>query len=198
MSDYLKYTTGGLKGSIYVFQDSITQKIDTLKVTNNRMDKIRKFIGPFGNTESMEVRFMRLTGSEKVGTNPAFFIEYMASAKLNRVSAWIMLYKKDSVLNFDSRLFTNDFIDESSIQQPYKPLIVTEHTFWGFCDSINVKGKTYFQVYENLTKVSNIDSATESTCHTYFSIDYGLLKFSLKDSKQSITKELIYTEIKRE
>ncbi len=199
LGQYLSYTANVDKGSIFVYRDSITGLIDTFLVSENK--GIENLIA---NTSSQEsdpyiIQTMTYTMISKPSITDSFNwdIRITASASAHSTFASISYTQSNPILTYVdhfARIYSEPFVTtEKSIS--YKDVQLAKGQF----PSYDLHGKTYATVFENFHYIhyDSILNKANSETLTFFSMDSGLIKFSIRTDNLYSVKELIYSNIKR-
>ncbi len=176
-------------GSVFVYQDSITNEIDTLVVTKNDLQTYDPVNSQEEDHYIIDIRNIRLESKNKLLDSNYFDIVYDAWAKNNIISIDIAITTPDSTfVNWGMRVFEDNFITREFVNYAVN-YAVRIH------DNMSLKGNSYNTVYENLLKFS--DTLNHDFCQTYFSPEPGLIKFRFQKGNYFTVKELIYSKIKK-
>lgn len=176
-------------GSVFVFQDSSTNRIDTLVLTHNYLyafDPVHSQEEDHYIIENRKLYFQRR--NKYIDSN---YVDYNFEAwgGSNGISASIIITTPDSSFGKTGmRIYEDQFINKNYYTQEVN-IANKIH------DSLNIKGQTYEAVYENTLRYH--DLINPNFCQTYFSLKFGLLKFRLQLDNHLFVKELIYSKIKR-
>ncbi len=176
-------------GSVFVYQDSITNEIDTLVVTKNDLHVYDPVHSEEEDHYTIDIRDISFESKNKLVDSSYFDFNYDAWATGNRISTSIGITTPDSSLGkWGMRIFEDEFVTREFITKEVNNAIKVH-------ENMNLKGNTYNTVYENLFRFP--DTLNHDFCQSYFSPESGLIKFRLQKGNYFTVKELIYSKIKR-
>jgi hypothetical protein len=176
-------------GSVFVYQDSITNEIDTLIVTRNDLQTYNPINSKEEDGYTIDIRKIRLESKNKFLDSSNFDIVYDAWARRNTISIAIPITTPDTTfVNSGMRVFEDNFITREFVNGAVNYALNVH-------DNMSLKGNSYNTVYENLLKFS--DTVNLDFCHTFFSPEPGLIKFRFQKGNYFTVKELIYSSIKK-
>lgn len=208
LTSYTKYALNVDTGSIFVYRDSMSSDLDTYKVYSNS-----GLITTYYNTdqgyadpyfiESIDYGMARIN----VKSDSTKWDIKLRGYAPSRVYAYIYYYDSISNLMYSdsrARLYAEPFIFDTASNSGQYSWSESQRNEAQY-PSFTLQNKQYLTVFQNVhlyqsmikMGTSNIDSVIFYQTKTLFSLDSGLIKFTLKNEKEYIVKELIYSNIKR-
>ncbi len=194
LEDSLKYTSGIDTGSIFIYQDSITNKFDTMVVTQSKL-------GTYYDTQDqMEPFYFQRKEFNLQNTNQLYdssiIVIYFTADAMSKSFSTSFYFKSqnNSSANTKSRVYSEPFAYYSS---ELGNELIEENKPVNMFNSIVIKGNVFTAIFENVYSFHKIDSSATDFCHTYYSLESGLIKFTIKTVNDTIVKELVFANIKR-
>lgn len=209
LTRYTKYAVNIDSGSVFVYRDSITGMLDTFNVTSNSGVKVNYF-----NTSSLEedpyfVETMDYSMSSlKLGMDEIRWDINIKAFAPSSIYGTFLLF--DSLLHYTyrdhrARIYSEPFTSDSNNLNTGQEKRFETQLNDGQYPRYTLHGKEYLTVFENVHTYQNTfslfgtnkDTTIYYQTRTLFSLDSGLIKFSIRSEKEYRVKELIYSDIKR-
>lgn len=209
LSRYMKYAVNVDTGSVFVYRDSISGIMDTFKVTSNSglMYYWKNQNSQEVDAYSVEYMNYEMSSTKWLPDTTKWTISFHVGS-YGFASAFIRLFEEFPLYiytDYNARFYSEPFITDKNTINTLTDRKVELQLSEAQYPVYTMHGKEYLTVFDNIHSYTHIVKSPNNTfdttltyqTRTLFSLDSGLVKFTIRQGIEYRVKELIYSSIKR-
>jgi hypothetical protein len=209
LSKYMKYAVNVDTGSVFVYRDSISGIMDTFKVTSNSGLMYYWKNQNSNEVDAYSVEYMNYEmSSTKWHPDTTKWVITFNAGSYGFASIYIRLFEEFPLYtytDYNARFYSEPFITDTNTINTLTDRKVELQLSEAQYPVYTMHGKEYLTVFDNIHSYTHIVKSPNNTfdttltyqTRTLFSLDSGLVKFTIRQGIEYRVKELIYSSIKR-